>query len=380
LAAPYSVDWASATSANGAHTLTAVARDAAGNQTTSSAVGVTVSNGAPTNAPPVPSIAAPVSTLTWAVGDVIAFSGSATDAEDGTLTGASLQWKLLMHHCPSGCHTHDLESFSGPVGSFTAPDHEYPSHLELRLTATDSAGATGTASVLLNPRTTTLTFQTVPSGLQLAVGSGSGPAPLTRTVIVGSSNSMSAISPQTQNGRVWAFGSWSDGGAQTHTVTAPAAGATYTATFTDMGPAEDKALSRVASASSVDEVGHEAAKANDGSSTTRWSSGYVNNQWWQVDLGSVRSVDTVRLNWEVAYASQYQVLTSTDGVSFSVAATDGATAPGWRSTSFAVRQARYVRVLGVTRATQWGISFWDAQVFGPSDTTLSLLAAERRRT
>ena len=385
LAAPYSFDWASATSANGAHTLTAVARDAAGNRTTSGPVAVTVSNGAPTNAPPVPTISTPGSTLTWSVGDVVAFSGSAVDAEDGTLSGASLQWKLIMHHCPSGCHTHDLESFSGSSGSFTAPDHEYPSHLELQLTATDSAGATGTASVLLNPLTTTLTFQTSPTGLQLAVGSASGTAPFTRTVIVGSSNSLSAISTQTQSGRIWTFGSWSDGGAQTHTITAPAAGATYTATFTDSGPAEDKALNKASSASSVDEVGHEAGKANDGSSTTRWSSSYTNNQWWQVDLGSVRSVDTVRLNWEAAYASQYQVLTSLDGVSFSVAASDGATAAGWRSTSFAARSARFVRVLGLARATQWGISFWDAQVFGPADTTVSLRPsdlppAERRRT
>ena len=93
----------------------------------------------------------------------------------------------------------------------------------------------------------------------------------------------------------------------------------------------------------------------------------------------------MRLNWEVAYASQYQVLTSLDGVSFSVAASDGATAPGWRATSFPARSARYVRVLGLARATQWGISFWDAQVFGPTDTTVSLHAsdlppAERRRT
>jgi len=41
--------------------------------------------------------------------------------------------------------------------------------------------------------------------------------------------------------------------------------------------------------------------------------------------------------------------------------------------------------LGLARATQWGISFWDAQVFGPTDTTVSLHAsdlppAERRRT
>src|SRR5206468_706938 len=41
---PYSISWNTTTSANGNHTLTAVARDAAGNQTTSVAVNVTVAN------------------------------------------------------------------------------------------------------------------------------------------------------------------------------------------------------------------------------------------------------------------------------------------------------------------------------------------------
>jgi hypothetical protein len=44
-AAPYSVPWNTTAAADGAHTLTATARDAAGNQTTSSPVGVTVANG-----------------------------------------------------------------------------------------------------------------------------------------------------------------------------------------------------------------------------------------------------------------------------------------------------------------------------------------------
>jgi hypothetical protein len=42
--APYEVAWDSATAANGAHTLTAVARDAAGHSTTAAAVNVTVAN------------------------------------------------------------------------------------------------------------------------------------------------------------------------------------------------------------------------------------------------------------------------------------------------------------------------------------------------
>ena len=44
-AAPYSVPWNTTTASNGSHSLTAVARDAAGNVTTSAAVTVTVANG-----------------------------------------------------------------------------------------------------------------------------------------------------------------------------------------------------------------------------------------------------------------------------------------------------------------------------------------------
>ena len=42
--APYEASWNTAALANGAHTLTAVARDAAGHQTTAAAVTVTVAN------------------------------------------------------------------------------------------------------------------------------------------------------------------------------------------------------------------------------------------------------------------------------------------------------------------------------------------------
>jgi hypothetical protein len=36
---------------------------------------------------------------------------------------------------------------------------------------------------------------------------------------------------------------------------------------------------------------------------------------------------------------------------------------GWKVTSFAAVSARYVRMQAVTRATTYGVSFWDAQVF-----------------
>src|SRR3954464_7234173 len=64
--------------------------------------------------------------------------------------------------------------------------------------------------------------------------------------------------------------------------------------------AQDVALNKPASASSTedDRTDFRPALANDGDSSTRWSSSYVDNQSWQVDLGSVREIDRVELNWE----------------------------------------------------------------------------------
>ncbi len=177
-------------------------------------------------------IATPAAGTTWKVGDVINFSGSATDAQDGTLPASALTWELILQHCPANCHSHQLQTFPGVAsGSFSAPDHEYPSYLELRVTATDSGGLTNTKVVRLDPRTVRLTFQTNPSGLSLNVGGVSSKATFTRTVIVGSTNTIIATTPQTKGTKQYRFLSWSDGGAQTHSIVAPGTASTYTAKF-----------------------------------------------------------------------------------------------------------------------------------------------------
>ena len=184
------------------------------------------------NTPPIATINLPAAGTTWQVGTVINFSGSATDLQDGTLPPSALSWDLVMQHCPSNCHSHTLQSFTGVAsGSFTAPDHEYPSYLELRLTATDSGGLSDTETLRLDPRTVALTFQTVPGGLQVAVNGIQAQATFSRTVIIGSTNTISAISPQVKGKKTYGFLSWSDGGPQTHTIVAPATSATYTARF-----------------------------------------------------------------------------------------------------------------------------------------------------
>jgi glucose/arabinose dehydrogenase len=184
------------------------------------------------NTPPTARITSPAAGTTWKVGDVVTFAGSATDTQDGTLPASALSWDLVLHHCPANCHQHPLQSYPGVAGgSFTTPDHEYPSFLELRLTATDSGGLTNTATLRLDPRTVVLSFHTNPGSMQLVVNSTAATSAFSRTVIVGSSNTLSAISPQTKGGKSYAFSSWSDGGAQTHTITAPASATTYVARY-----------------------------------------------------------------------------------------------------------------------------------------------------
>ncbi len=117
------------------------------------------------------------------------------------------------------------------AGSSLPPTTSIRRYLELRLTVRDSAGVTHSTSVELQPQVVDLTFESVPAGLQLVLGSTSRVAPFIGRVIVGSNSSVSASSPQSLGGQGYGFSSWSDGGAQTHNIVAPAAPATYRATF-----------------------------------------------------------------------------------------------------------------------------------------------------
>jgi glucose/arabinose dehydrogenase len=209
------------------------------------------------NAPPVPTISAPSSTTTWSVGTDFSFSGSASDAQDGTLAAAALSWRIILHHCPGGtCHSHPIETRPGIAsGTFVAPDHEYPSHLEFELTATDSTGLSASTSVLVHPKTVDLSFATAPRGLPLTVGGATSTAPFTRTAIVGSRISIGAASELTiprmrrgAGGVTYRFVAWSNGGARNQEVIAGPSPTTYTATFSHP-PAADLSVTKSGSRS-----------------------------------------------------------------------------------------------------------------------------------
>ncbi|WP_327130903.1 discoidin domain-containing protein [Streptomyces sp. NBC_01343] len=128
---------------------------------------------------------------------------------------------------------------------------------------------------------------------------------------------------------------------------------------------------RPVTASGQENAGTPASAAVDGDNATRWSSQFADPQWIQVDLGAPARLSQVVLRWETAYAKAYRIELSTDGAGWSTAYSTTA-ATGGVATHDITGTARYVRVYGTQRATQWGYSLFEFQVFGTSgaDPTL----------
>jgi hypothetical protein len=134
--------------------------------------------------------------------------------------------------------------------------------------------------------------------------------------------------------------------------------------------AADQLLSqgRPATASSTESGSFPASAAVDGNTGTRWSSAFADPQWLQVDLGTVQQITRVSLNWEAAYATGYQIQTSTDATTWTTVYST-TTATGGTQNLTVTGSGRYVRLYGTARATQWGYSLWEFQVYGPGSTT-----------
>ncbi|MGI5237427.1 discoidin domain-containing protein [Dactylosporangium sp. CA-139066] len=121
------------------------------------------------------------------------------------------------------------------------------------------------------------------------------------------------------------------------------------------------ALNRTATASSSENAGTPAASAVDGNAGTRWSSAFADPQWLQVDLGGTAQVCQVVLQWEAAYATAFQIQLSTNGTSWTNAYST-TTGTGGTQTINVSGSARYVRMNGTARATQYGYSLWEMEV------------------
>jgi glucose/arabinose dehydrogenase/PKD repeat protein len=213
----------------GSFTASLTVRDDKGASSSPATVRIDVGNTAPQ-----PVITTPAAGQRFAVGEVIALGGSATDAQDGTLPASALTWEVIRHHA---AHTHPwLGPVTGNSSSFTgaAPEDLLAttnSYLEVRLTATDSSGASATVSRDVQPKLVNLTFTTKPGNLNLQLNGTTFAATRTWTSWDGWDVTVNAPD-QGRN----AFVSWSDGGARSHVIHTPTTARTYTATYRKTKP------------------------------------------------------------------------------------------------------------------------------------------------
>jgi hypothetical protein len=124
------------------------------------------------------------------------------------------------------------------------------------------------------------------------------------------------------------------------------------------------ALNKPTTASSLENASFTAAAATDGNTGTRWSSAFSDPQWLEVDLGSSQAICGVTLNWEAAYATAFQIQVSADNTNWTTIYSTTTGTGGTQNLTGLSGTGRYIRMYGTARATPYGYSLWELQVYG----------------
>lgn len=129
------------------------------------------------------------------------------------------------------------------------------------------------------------------------------------------------------------------------------------------------ALSKAVSVSSSESSSTGGAYAVDGKDSTRWSSQFGDAQWIRIDLGSAKTVNHVVLKWEDAYATSYAIQVSNDGNSWRTVYANGHGTGDTEDLRFTAVSTRYIRMNAFKRATPWGYSLFEFQVYNDNGAT-----------
>jgi hypothetical protein len=182
---------------------------------------------------PTAVITAPTSVVFYAGGDMIMYAGRATDYADAPLAPGAFTWSAEFQH--DGL----IDSVFGPLigvtnGSFAVPTTAPNStnvRYRLRLSVTDTNGNQQTVFTEVPPKLSTLSFDTVPSGLSVQYEGQPLNTPTSLVTVAGMTRNLAAPTPQNQNGTNYSFVVWSDGGMAAHNISVPATNSSFIASF-----------------------------------------------------------------------------------------------------------------------------------------------------
>ncbi|MET7422942.1 PQQ-dependent sugar dehydrogenase [Dactylosporangium sp. NPDC005555] len=408
-------DGGTSTAANPAHTYTAngnyvatlTVRDPQGATGTAS-VPISVGNTAP-----VVTVNSPAAGQLAAFGDSVPWSVTVTDPEDGTIDCAKVTMAYVLGHDQ---HAHQITSQTGCSGTITIPvdgEHDDASNTFPIFDAsyTDKGGLTTHAQNILAPKHRQAEHYKTSSGVNkyakataeggMTVGDINNgdwiqfdpyklnnATSFTARVASGGTGGTLQIRTGSATGTVIGSaavtptGSWETFATVTGTVSGAPAGTTSlyltfagtgTAALFDLDsftfatgttpPATNLALNKPATASSVESAATPASNAVDASATTRWSSAFSDPQWIQVDLGATYTVNRVRLQWEAAYGSAYQIQTSGNGTTWTTVRSVTGGNGGEDNNTALNASGRYVRIYGTARGTAYGYSLFSFEVY-----------------
>ncbi len=163
-----------------------------------------------TNTRPVPVILSPATAATYKAGETLTLEGLATDAEDGELSAANLQWKIDFHH---DSHHHPALGITAGVETleYVIPQIGETSHnvwYRVYLTATDNEGLSKTVYTDVHPEKSTITLQTEPPGLTLRLDGQPITTPQTITSVIGIIRTIGAPLVHESGGTNYLFTNW----------------------------------------------------------------------------------------------------------------------------------------------------------------------------
>lgn len=127
-----------------------------------------------------------------------------------------------------------------------------------------------------------------------------------------------------------------------------------------------------ATSSKLENQGDTAANTIDGKLNTRWASAFEDGAWIQYDFGVKTQVGYMKLIWQNAYGKQYNLLVSDNGNDWTQIRAVGNGQGGTEEFFNLGVNARFIRLQGVARATQYGYSLFEVEFKTPgSDNSLA---------